>query len=168
MRGSVCLTEIQFKPKISLGEQECEATRNQTLFTRARLGCVCDPLSVQRITNSYHRAWRIYSQQLQANVHHVNCSHKSISTCSFSKDVYVLVWSLFHYVVHFLFLGIYLSELKHNLKTTRISHSLILLQLITASHSLADKIQEKINRKYNEYGAQDKQRLYCKGRLLNE
>lgn len=34
-----------------------------------------------------------------AHVHHVSYSHKSTSSGSFQKDVYVLVWSGFHYLL---------------------------------------------------------------------
>lgn len=106
--------------------------------------CVCDPAAldslslclkqdksqryrgIKRAPSTVKSAgWRsIYSKQLQSNVYHVNYSDKSISSSSFYKDVYVLVWSIGHYLLPF-FLGIYLSKLKHNLKNTQISHPLI-------------------------------------------
>lgn len=132
MKGaSVYLREIQSKPKISLGRkrmwgnQELDVVHESWICVFVIL-CLRISTPSRRCGGRYQRnTATIYSQKLMANVHHVNFSYRSISSGGFSKDVYVLVWPLCHHPLCFFPLSIYLSELKHNLKKTQISHPLI-------------------------------------------
>ena len=81
-------------------------------------------------------------------------------------DVYVLVWSVFHYTL-LSFLSIYLSKLKHNLKETPGSAAHSSPFVAWQIHGHADKIWDKrveitriINRKDNENSAKIRVKAY--------
>lgn len=134
--GSVYLTEIPSKPKISL-EGENVRQPGISRCSQDPDSCVCDPAAFDslRLRRDKSQQEKQISHEIESadsrctssesKARHVNCSERSISTKGFYKDVYVLVCCVLRYLFPPFFLGIYLSKLKHNLKNTQISLPLI-------------------------------------------